>query len=64
MAVIRQDCTPIMGIDVWEHAFYLDHGPKKAKYVDGWWAVANWAQISDNYEHALQGRPDLIAVAK
>jgi superoxide dismutase, Fe-Mn family len=44
--------TPVLGVDVWEHAYYLKHQNKRADYLDGWWAVANWDAIADAYAAA------------
>lgn len=46
---------PILGIDVWEHAYYLKHGPARPAYVDDWTGVINWQQVSTNYQLALKG---------
>ncbi|CAL5224260.1 g6917 [Coccomyxa viridis] len=54
-AVVEHPGTPILGLDNWEHAYYLKHGPKKADYVDDVFNVINWRQVSENYEHAKEG---------
>ncbi|WIA20318.1 hypothetical protein OEZ85_006150 [Tetradesmus obliquus] len=54
-AVSAVGCTPILGIDVWEHAYYLKHGPKRPAYLEAFWKVLNWQQVSKNYDSAVQG---------
>jgi len=44
--------TPIIGVDVWEHAYYLKYRNKRPDYVTAWWNIVDWDQASKNYEAA------------
>ena len=56
MDVAETRGTPILGNDVWEHAYYLKHQNRRGDYLDGWWQVVDWGKVSQRYAAATAPR--------
>ncbi len=53
-------CIPIMVVDVWEHAYYLDYQYRHRKYVESWWNLINWSVVEKRLQLAIRGDLPLI----